>query len=84
MRVKPKLREDHMQDALYIFDEETGYIFELNSTAALIWDMIKEGLSEEEIFKKLREIFGEDDSKIMSDLDNFIRKLLEYHLITKE
>ena len=68
----------------FLFDANTGKIFALNSTASFIFNKIKEGLSLGEVIKQMITDFNVDEPHVMSDLQDFIYRLRELGIGTKE
>ena len=68
----------------FLFDANTGKIFALNTTAAFIFAKVKEGLSLAEVIKQMVTDFNVDEPHVMSDLQDFIYRLRELGIGTKE
>ncbi len=73
-----RLRDLAISESGFVFDPNSGYTFNTNPTGRLILDGLKEGLSKEDLVKKLNgafELDGEDD--LERDVDEFIYILRE-------
>lgn len=78
------VQEDKVGETLYLFSEETGYIYELNETGSEIWSLLKEGLDEDQIAEELSRKYGVDTALVEEDLRKFIVELKKYGLISEE
>ncbi len=54
-----------------------GKMITLNETGAFIWNLVAEGLSQEEIAKKLSEEYNVEAETAKADVDSFINKMKE-------
>ena len=53
----------------------------LNETAELIWESIAGGCGYDEILSKLKNEYNADESVLKEDLDVFLNKLKEKHIL---
>jgi hypothetical protein len=83
LRVLPKktVKEQIEVENGYLFDEETGYVYELNETACKIWIFIKDGLTDEEIIKRMSQEYEADKTMLEKDVKEFFEKLIKYRLV---
>lgn len=82
MRYRPKnVQEDKVDETLYLFSEETGYIYELNETASEIWSLLKKGVDEDHIAEELSRKYGADTALVKEDIRKFLLELKNYGLI---
>ncbi len=59
-----------------------GYI-ELNSTASVLWDCLRDGATLEELEGVLLETFDVDSDTAKSDVMEFLNQLLEHNMVTE-
>lgn len=59
-----------------------GYI-EFNSSAAFIWDCLKEPCSVTEIINKLTKEFGVEYAQALTDTTDFLQELLDKQMISE-
>jgi hypothetical protein len=52
----------------------TNRIFELNHTAARLWELLEEGLDHAQILARLAEEFEVDEARTASDLDQCVQR----------
>ncbi len=77
-----KTVRDQIEDKRgYLFDEETGYVYELNETGCKIWILLKEGLSNEEIVSKMAQEYDVDVTTLENDVKEFLKRLVEYGIL---
>ncbi|EGV18568.1 HPr-rel-A system PqqD family peptide chaperone [Thiocapsa marina] len=60
---------------LVVLDAATGYIHQMNPTAALIWKLLDGGTSIESIEARLSEEFDLDDAEARRDVLGFVEQL---------
>jgi transcription antitermination factor NusA-like protein len=65
----------------YLFDEMTGYVYELNETGSKIWLMVKMELTYEEIVEKISQEYDVDRSILERDVKEFLDKLMKYGVV---
>ena len=70
---------DVENDSSYLFDFDSGEIFQLNMTSAEILKLIEEGFSMEDLSERLYIAFENQVEKsiILADVQMFIRDLIE-------
>ena len=70
---------DVENDSSYLFDFDSGEIFQLNMTSAEILKLIEEGFSMEDLSERLYIAFEKQVEKsiILADVQMFIRDLIE-------
>lgn len=62
---------------------ECPFVLEVNETAAFFWDMLKKGLSREEIIHISLERYNTSEIEASDDLNVFICQLIDYHYLEK-
>jgi hypothetical protein len=65
----------------YLFDETTGYVYELNETGSRIWLMVKMGLTYDEIVERISQEYEVDRSMLERDVKEFLDKLIKYGVV---
>lgn len=66
----------------YIFDSDTGFVFEINQTGYKIIELIKLNKSLKEINMLVSVQYSKDKNGIEKDIEEFINQLLEKEIIT--
>ncbi len=74
-----------MSEETIIMDMENGKIHSLDDVASVIWDLIDQYQTQEEILQQLKEIYPEVSQDILKeDLEEFIDELSEKEIILVE
>ncbi len=76
-----KLKRLALNEEGFVFDPETGNSFVVNQTGLFILKKLREGLSEEEVIKKLLEEFEVDENTARRDFYDFLEQLRIYGLV---
>ena len=66
----------------FVFDPYSGGTFTLNSTGQVIVQALRDGLSHGEIVARLRSEFDGVTSKLDEDVQDFIRSLRDFGLLS--
>lgn len=66
----------------YIFDNETGFVFEINDIGFKIIELIKANKSLKEINLFVSVKYNKDKNDIIKDIVNFINQLLDREIIS--
>lgn len=56
-------------------------IFALNETGAFVWELLEEGLSEDEIVERIVNEFDVDITQAKNDIRYFLQELMKHGLI---
>jgi len=72
-----------LEDGMILLDPETNEFSVLNQTAAAIWARVAQPATSEEIAAEIRENFAEVDGRVLSDVEDALRQMLERRLITR-
>ena len=76
----PELIEKENDNKLLLFNINTGAMVELNDTAKLLWDNIKDLFNKEDL-KKITEEHCHSVKNLDEDLSGFIKQALEKDII---
>jgi coenzyme PQQ synthesis protein D (PqqD) len=79
----PDVVSEEMADEVVIINLETGYFFNCNKTAALIWDLISEGLSCQQIFNCIAKDHGIEKEKATKDVEDLLMQFIKEALIVE-
>jgi hypothetical protein len=81
---KPDLTERRVGDVLFVADEDTGRIFELNSTAAAIWRLLSGGVDEEAVSSLMCQAFATiDPTRLRTDVSFLAETLRDSNLLVR-
>jgi PqqD family protein of HPr-rel-A system len=72
-----------VSDTGFIFDPATGSSYTLNETAALMFQLLKEGKSEEELLQSLMAEYDVDLKTLEFDLFDFLNQLKYLGLVSR-
>ena len=78
-----KLKTLAVSDTGFLFDPATGSSYTLNETAASIFQLLKEGCSEEELLQSLMAEYEVDQKTLEFDLFDFINQLKYLGLVSR-
>jgi hypothetical protein len=73
-----------LEDTTVIVHLGTGRIHHTNVTGSRIWELLAEGRSLEEMLPPLADEFEAPPERLRSDLESFIRTLLEANMIRRK
>lgn len=79
--ISSELIEEKLDSYLYVYNINTASYYSFNDTGVIVWTALKDGLSKEEIVKKLMNTYGIDDKAIANDVEEIIGDLIEQGLI---
>jgi PqqD family protein of HPr-rel-A system len=77
-----RIKDIAINDTGFVFDPYSGGTFTLNSTGRVIIQALRDGLSHREIIARLRDEFAGVTSKLDEDVQDFMRSLREFGLLT--
>jgi hypothetical protein len=69
-------------DEVVMLDMESGYYFGLNSIASVIWNMMQNAVTVEEIVAQLLTEYAVQESQCMAETQELIGRMLEHKIIT--
>lgn len=68
-------------DEAVLLNVETGLYFGLGEEELLVWNLLSEGATIEEIVRRFLDEFDVEEAQIRADLSSFIEKLIERELV---
>ena len=77
----PNIVEALLDSEYVLFDQEKYNYINLNSSASLIWELIKNPIKKESLLLKLIKEVDEDKEIIKSDLESFIKQASRKNII---
>jgi len=77
-----RIKDIAINDTGFVFDPFSGGTFTLNSTGQVIIKALRDGLSHGEIVARLRDEFDEVSAKLEEDVQDFIRSLRDFGLLS--
>lgn len=70
-----------LSESGFIFDPTTGDSYSVNSTGSKIFELLKKGLSKDQIIENLLNTFNSDTKQVTEDLDDFLIHLAQLKMI---
>ena len=65
------------EQGVTVLDMRTARYMQLNRSGAVLWELLSDGASEDELVAALRQRFGIDDSRARTDVLAFLQALRE-------
>lgn len=84
VKPNPNVIFRRLADEIVLFHLGTDRFYELNGTAARFWEMLTEGLAEDEIRERMLSEFAVDPEQLGREADALISSLRREDLITLE
>jgi hypothetical protein len=81
-QISPDAAANKMGDAVVLVHVGTDRIFELNSTAGRIWDLLSQGRDRAQILEQLKSEFPESDAVLAQQLDELLSSLIAEKFIS--
>lgn len=82
MHKLPHIKDIAVSESGFVFDPFSGATFTLNTTGQFIVRALRDGLSREETVMQLRKEFDGAPDKVEDDLQDFVRLLGEFGLLS--
>ncbi len=82
-RIKKGLAYRRIAGEIFIVDAAKSELHELNGTAALIWEGLAAGRTEEALVSAIKEEFEVDEKTARADLESFVGELLKTGLLCR-
>jgi hypothetical protein len=82
LKLSEQLRSTHNQDGAIVLDIAQGKLFGLNPMASKILELLRAGLSEDQVKTELSRAFRVDIEIVERDVDEFLFELKKHRLIT--
>jgi PqqD family protein of HPr-rel-A system len=83
MSIDARLKELAISENGFVFDPHSGGTFSLNGTGQAIVKGLRDGTSAEEIVPLLRANFDEVASNVAEDVQDFLRTLRDFGLLSR-
>jgi hypothetical protein len=80
----PNVLAKRVGEEIVLVHLETNRIFELNRTAAALWDVLATGPTRAELERQLRAEFDVEPDQLSHEIDDLLRQLTSEHLISTE
>jgi hypothetical protein len=80
-RPHPYVVGERIGDEILLVHLRTNQIYELNSTAARVWELVQAGCQQEEIQQRIREEFEVGDAQLVIELEGFLSLLRSKKLL---
>ena len=82
MRQNPEIEASELNGELLLFNGATNKFFVMNSTAAFVWEKIKQPVSEQELASALCQHFnGTTSEETLADVKETLRNMRELGLV---
>ena len=82
MSNQPRIKDIAINETGFVFDPFSGGTFTLNQTGQAIVKALRDGLSYDQIAARLRSEFDGVNEKLEEDLQDFMRTLREFGLLS--
>ncbi len=73
--VDPEVLSESIGEEMVLVHLGSDCIYELNTTASLVWSLVRDGCSRDEIVRRLLADYDIDEARLDWELDNFISEL---------
>lgn len=81
MEPPQKLRDLAISESGFLFDPHTGATFTTNAVGMAILELLREGLSKQELVDRLNESFDVRGDDVVRDLGDFVHLLQQNDLV---
>lgn len=81
LRPDPNVLAKRVDDEIVLVQLETNRIYELNLTAAFVWDTLAEGITRAELEERMAGEFAVEPGELARELDELLRQLTSERLI---
>ena len=81
--INPDAVANRMGDHMVVVHIGTDRIFELNSTAARIWDLLSGGFSRGEIQRMISQEFNEPETLVAKQIEDLLASLISENIISQ-
>ena len=83
IRPDPNVLAKRVDDEIVLVHLETNRTYELNRTAASLWDLLDTGLTPAELEQRLAQEFDVEPEQLAHEVDELLRQLASEQLIRK-
>ena len=80
--INPDAVGRRLDDRYVVVNLQTNRIYELNSTASVLWELLDEGLEASELEGVMRERFDVQHDELRREIDGTLRTLSDAGLLT--
>ena len=84
IRPAPGVLAKRVDDEIVLVNMETNRIYELNRTAASLWDLLGPGATPAELSERMAEDFDIEKERLESEVDQVLKQLAAERLIRSE
>ena len=84
IRPDPNVLAKRVDDEIVLVQLETNRIYELNRTAAFLWDTLAAGSTKAELEERLALEFDVDQDELVREIDELLRQFTSERLIRTE
>lgn len=84
LRVNPAVTSQRFGDDAVLIDLRTNEIYEMNRTAARMWQLLGDGLDVDDIERQLESEFEIEREELRRQIDSFLATLLDAKLVEHE
>ena len=84
LRVNPAVTSQRFGDDAVLIDLRTNEIYEMNRTAARMWQLLGDGLDVDEIERGLESEFEIEPEELHLQMESFLATLLDAKLVEPE
>jgi len=84
IRPAPGVLAKRVDDEIVLVNMETNRIYELNRTAASLWDLLGGGATSAELSERMAAEFDIEQEQLSSEIDEVLRQLAMERLIRSE
>lgn len=84
LRMNPAVTSQRIGDDAVLIDLRTNEIYEMNLTAARMWQLLGEGVEVDEIERRLEAEFEIETEELHRQIDSFLATLLDAKLVEHE
>lgn len=81
-RVGPDVVGRRLEDRFVVVNLRTNKIYELNSTASILWEVLLEGSEDSELEGKMLERVEADPAELREEIDSTMRLMTDAGLVT--
>jgi hypothetical protein len=78
----PRIKDIAISETGFVFDPFSGGTFTLNATGQSVIKGLRNGLSREQLVEHLQGEFSGASNRVAQDLDDFLRALREFGLVS--
>jgi hypothetical protein len=83
-RLSTDVLTQHVEDATVIVHLGTNQIYELNGTAARLWDLLSQGCAPAEVIERLGQEYDVDKVSLAGEVENMMQSLVAQGLVVAD